>query len=276
MTWKQKLNSALASSIGLQLVRTGSLPPPATPAPRPAAPRRRQGRALPADYEAEFLEIWDRVKSRTMTSHEKGYYLHQAVRYVTAHGIPGAVVECGVWRGGSMLNVAHTLVALGSTDRDLFLFDTFSGMSEPTARDVHLGKRTAAAEMLETATRDERVWAIASIEDVREGFASVDYPDERVHFVEGKVEDTIPGHAPGQIAILRLDTDWYESTKHELTHLYDRLAPGGVLIIDDYGTWQGSRDAMDEFLSATGEPLLLVRTGWGRGAVKPGLPRRAG
>jgi hypothetical protein len=173
-----------------------------------------------------------------------------------------------------MLNVAHTLVRLGATDRELFLFDTFSGMSEPTERDVHLGRRTAAATLLERQPRNSQTWARASLEDVQDGFTSVDYPRERLHFVQGKVEDTIPEAAPEQIAILRLDTDWYESTRHELTHLYPRLAPGGVLIIDDYGTWKGSKDATDEFLAETGEPLLFVRTGRGRAAVKPGLTSR--
>ena len=82
------------------------------------------------------------------------------------------------------------------------------------------------------------------------------YPAERVHFVKGKVEDTIPG-APERIAILRLDTDWYESTRHELEHLYPG-SPGGVLLLDDYGYWEGAREAVDEFLDQTGERLLLT------------------
>jgi hypothetical protein len=296
MTWKETLNSGLGKSLGLQLVSRETLthlraqekaratrrppqrrvakPQPVKPQPVKSEAKSGKGGGLPADYEAEFVEIWNLVKHRTMTGPEKGYYLHQAVRYVTAHQIPGAIVECGVWRGGSMLNVAHTLARLGATDRELYLFDTYSGMSEPTERDVHLGKRADAATLLENESRESRTWAIASLDDVREGFSSVDYPAERLHFVEGKVEDTIPGDAPEEIAVLRLDTDWYESTKHELTHLYQRLAPGGVLIIDDYGTWKGSKDATDEFLAETGEPLLFVRTGWGRAAVKPGLTSR--
>jgi hypothetical protein len=87
--------------------------------------------------------------------------------------------------------------------------------------------------------------------------------------VKGKVEDTIPGHAPEQIAILRLDTDWYESTRHELEHLYPRLSSGGVLLLDDYGYWEGAREAVDEFLAQTGERLLLTRMASGRLAVKP-------
>jgi len=87
--------------------------------------------------------------------------------------------------------------------------------------------------------------------------------------VQGKVEETVPANAPDQIALLRLDTDWYESTRHELEHLYGRLASGGVLIIDDYGWWQGSREATEELLRKTGQRLLLVRAGTGRIAVKP-------
>ena len=305
MNWKEALNSGLGKSLGLQLVSRETLAQlrareqeegrakrkqarrvarararaeqrrASKPEPAKAKVKSRGGGGLAADYEPEFAEIWNLVKQRTMTGPEKGYYLHHAVRYVTAHQIPGAIVECGVWRGGSMLNAAHTLARLGATDRELYLFDTFCGMSEPTERDVHLRKSgAAAATILEHESRDSRTWAIASLDDVRDGFSSVDYPDERVHFVEGKVEDTIPGQAPEEIAILRLDTDWYESTRHELTHLYQRLAPGGVLIIDDYGTWKGSKDATDEFLTETGEPLLFVRTGRGRAAVKPGLTSR--
>ena len=308
MTWREALNSGLGKSLGVQLVgreslaqlraqaeaaqeaqrkaqrkaqrrakRSGQAKDVAADGAKVGAkdgPKTANRRKFPTDVGKEFPEIWNLVRHRTMTGREKGFYLHQAVRYITAHQIPGAIVECGVWRGGSMLNVAHTLGRLGVTDRELFLFDTFSGMSEPTERDVHLGRRAAAATILERQSRDSRTWAMASLDDVRDGFTSVDYPPERIHFVQGKVEDTIPEGAPEEIAILRLDTDWYESTKHELTHLYRRLAPGGVLIIDDYGTWKGSKDATDEFLAETGEPLLFVRTGRGRAAVKPGLSSR--
>jgi hypothetical protein len=235
---------------------------------KPAKPSKPQ---LPADYEGDFAPIWESVRERTMTGHEKVYGLFHAVRYVAGHGIPGAVVECGVWRGGSMLAVAQTLNRLGIGDRDLYLFDTYEGMTAPTDRDVHIARARSAREWLATADRGSWVRAIASLEDVQQGFNEVSYPAERVHFVKGPVEETVPEQAPEQIAILRLDTDWYASTKHELEQLYHRLAPGGVLIIDDYGTWQGSKDATDEFLAATGEPLLLLRAGQGRIAIKPGL-----
>ena len=238
------------------------------------AERRKGATRLPRDYEPEFRELWELVRERTMTSHYKAFGLYQAVHYVVRHDLPGAVVECGVWRGGSMLAVAHQLSRLDAPIRDLYLFDTYEGMTAPTDRDVQIRTRKSAEEVLATADQDSLVRAVASLEDVREAFDHVAYPADRVHFVKGPVEDTVPDLAPERIAILRLDTDWYESTKHELAHLYQRLVPGGVLILDDYGHWQGAKDAVDEFLDETGEPLLLLRAGTGRIAIKPGLSTR--
>lgn len=204
----------------------------------------------------------------TMTRVEKRYALYLATRYVTEHAVPGAVVECGVWRGGSMHVVARTLLALGNTSRDLYLFDTFKGMTPPTDRDVTFGG-TPVVELLESRPQTAHIWAVASLEDVRAGFATIPYPADRIHYVKGPVESTLPAQAPDRIAILRLDTDWYESTRHELLSLYDRLVSGGVLIIDDYGSYQGAKEAVDEFLAETGARLLLVPVGPGRIAVKP-------
>jgi hypothetical protein len=154
------------------------------------------------------------------------------------------------------------------TDRDLYLFDTFAGMTAPTKEDKAMDG-TPAAELLASSPRDAKIWAVASLDDVRAGMEETGYPSERVHYCAGKVEDTIPDRAPERIALLRVDTDWYESTRHALVHLYERLPPGGVLIFDDYSTWQGARKAVDEFVATTGEPLLLVPIAAGRIAVKP-------
>src|SRR5207344_857055 len=99
------------------------------------------------------------------------------------------------------------------------------------------------------------LWCRAGFDEVVRNLASTGYPSDRLHFIRGRVEDTIPAGAPEKIALLRLDTDWYESTRHELTHLFPRLSTHGVLIIDDYGHWQGARRAVDEYFSAT--PILL-------------------
>jgi hypothetical protein len=203
-----------------------------------------------------------------MTSNEKLFALVVAVRYVVDRAIPGEIVECGVWRGGSMQAVALALLGRGVTDRDLRLFDTFAGMPDPTEEDRALDG-TPAAELLAGSPRDAKIWAVASLEDVREGMAETGYPAERVHYSVGKVEDTLPAQAPERIALLRLDTDWYESTRHELQHLYPLLADGGVLIIDDYGHWDGARRAVDEYFAEQAEPLLLNRIDYtGRVAIK--------
>jgi hypothetical protein len=261
--WKDVANAGLYRATGYKLVARGELKPPPQP--------QRQGRLarhMPGYYEPEVKTIVRTVRQRTMTAHEKLNALIVATRYVVDQDIPGDFVECGVWRGGSMQAVALALLDRGVTDRELHLFDTFEGMSEPTEED-RAADGTPAAQLLAASPRDARIWAVASLDDVREGMAETGYPAERIHYCVGKVEDTIPKHAPERIALLRLDTDWYESTRHELVHLYERVPPGGVVIFDDYSAWQGARKAVDEFIAATGEPLLLVPIAAGRIAVKP-------
>jgi hypothetical protein len=237
---------------------------PGKPAGKPAKPKR----GVPRDIDAEARRIIQAVRPYTMTGPEKLFALISAVRYVVRYQVPGAFVECGVWRGGSSFAAARTLLSVGDDTRELYLYDTFEGMPPPSEADVRHDGRDAAA-LLDASSRAAAVWAIASLDDVKAGFDTVPYPKQRVHYVPGTVEQTIPAQAPERIALLRLDTDWYESTDHELRHLYDRLSPGGVLLIDDYGDWAGSRKATDEFLDRTGEPLLLLRMGTGRIAVKP-------
>lgn len=235
-----------------------------------AALRKERGDdgPFPPDFDEESREVISAVRPFTMTGNDKLHALIQATRYVANHKIPGDVVECGVWRGGSMHAVARTLTLCGDQTRDLYLFDTFEGMPPPSEHDVRHDGRPAE-RLLAAGAKDSNVWAIASLEDVRAGFATVPYPAEKVHFVKGMVEQTVPDEVPDTISILRLDTDWYESTAHELLHMWDRLVSGGVLMIDDYGHWKGSRRATDEFLERTGAQLLLVRMNSGRVAVKP-------
>jgi predicted O-methyltransferase YrrM len=268
--WKDIANAGLYRATGYKLINPSRLPRAKPAAPAKPAPARqgRLAKHMPSYYEDEVKTIVRTVRARTMTAHEKLNALVIAVRYLVDHEIPGAMVECGVWRGGSMQAVALALNDRGVTDRELHLYDTFEGMSEPTEADKAMDG-TPAAELLARQSRDAKIWAVASLEDVREGMTETGYPAERIHYHVGKVEDTIPAEAPERIALLRLDTDWYESTRHELEQLYDRVPPGGVLIFDDYSTWQGARKAVDEFIARTGEPLLLVPIAAGRIAVKP-------
>jgi pyruvate dehydrogenase complex dehydrogenase (E1) component len=144
-------------------------------------------------------------------------------------------------------------------------------MPPPTEADQDHAAKSAALRLAEEGASKEEsgVWAISSLDEVKRNMSTIGYPEERIHYIQGKVESTIPGCIQDKIAILRLDTDWYESTAHELKHLYPRLVSGGVLIIDDYGYWQGARKAVDEFLAATPEKLLMHRIdNNGRGIVK--------
>jgi hypothetical protein len=246
----QRLNNRLERSVKKMEKQTGTGTP-----------------GLPADMDDEAKEIIRLVRPYTMTSGDKLFALITAVRHVARVKLEGDIVECGVWRGGSMHAVARTLLSCGVNDRELYLFDTFEGMTEPTEKDRR--GDTTAAELLAKADKTQNVWAIASLDDVQQGVGTLDYPTEKFHFVKGPVEETIPGGAPQSIALLRLDTDWYESTRHELEHLYDRLVPGGVLIMDDYGSWQGAKEATDEFMAKLENPPMMVRAGRGRIGIKP-------
>jgi hypothetical protein len=251
MSMKQLIKSALARG-GLELTS--------------AADRRQSALADLADADRELVV---RVEPFTMTSLDRRASLLGAVDHLVRHRIAGAIVECGVWRGGSMMLAALALMARGDTTRDLWLYDTFEGMSEPTAADRDPYGESAAARLARTP-RGTGVWCEAGLADVQANLWSTGYPKERIHFVQGKVETTIPATLPARIALLRLDTDWYESTRHELAHLYPLLARHGVLVIDDYGHWQGARQAVDEYFAARAEPVFLHRVDYtARLVVKP-------
>ncbi len=231
--------------------------------------RRRAPAPLPADFEKEFVALYERCKPFTRTSPERMYSLYQATRYLVKARVPGAIVECGVWRGGSTMIAAMALLAEHDRGRDIWLYDTYEGMSEPTEHDRDWRGKPAAEMMEQTVNNKEMsVWCYSSLDEVKSNMARTGYAEANTRYVKGKVEDTIPAEMPEQIALLRLDTDFYESTLHELRHLYPRLAPGGVLIIDDYGHWAGARKATDEFFAEIGTVPLLNRIDYtGRIAV---------
>jgi O-methyltransferase len=205
-----------------------------------------------------------------MTSIERMYALYEAARYLTRSGIPGDYVECGVWRGGSSMLAALAFDEAGDAVRTMWLYDTFEGMSEPTERDRAFDSPEPVGHEWERLQEDGSiVLARASLDDVRSSVSKVGIRPDRFNYVVGKVEDTLPARAPERIALLRLDTDWYESTRHELEHLWPRLAPGGVLIVDDYGHWAGAREAVDEYFGGRADAPLLARIDYtGRLGVK--------
>lgn len=223
---------------------------------------------FPRDFDESMIELFRYVKPFTMTSKERVFALHESVKYIVEHNIPGDIVECGVWKGGSMMAVARTLMENRSTDRKLYLFDTFEGMTEPTEFDRNY-KGEVASDFLEILNREGLKWAYCPLEEVKRSMRLTGYNESNVCYVKGRVEETIPAFAPERIALLRLDTDWYESTYHELVHLYPRLSVGGVLIVDDYGHWEGARRAVDQFMKEQNLKLLLHRIDYsGRMCVK--------
>ena len=167
-----------------------------------------------------------------------------------------------------MMAVAYTLQELRATDRELYLFDVFEGaMPQATEIDV---TRDGTRLKDKTTTNATPYWNFATETEVKNNMSSTGYPDSLVHFVRGPVEQTLPDCAPQQCALIRLDTDLYESTKHELESLYPHLVRGGIIIIDDYGSHQGVKKAVDEFSAPLSEPLFFVRVDEaGRVAVKP-------
>ncbi len=219
---------------------------------------------FPPDFDDFEKDLLKKCRPYTLTSPERLVSLSRSVKYIVENQIPGDFVECGVWKGGSVMAMLLTLNHLGDQTRNCLLYDTYEGMSEPTEDDIsHAGQ--SAIQTIESEVKLTKV----DLDLVQKNVSQISYPKNQIEFIQGKVEDTIPDRISEQIALLRLDTDWYESTLHELNHLYPRLVSGGVLIIDDYGHWMGARKATDEYISEKKIPILLNRVDYtGRVAVK--------
>ena len=212
------------------------------------------------DFEEEEVQLVRSIKHYTMTSPERIFALIHAVKYVVNNDIPGAIVECGVWRGGSMMAVAKTLLNLNHLTRELYLFDTFEGMPKPSDVDMSDRGIKASDKFEKNRINDNSSrWAYATLDETKKAMYSVGYDKRKIHFIKGKVEETIPDKAPDVISLLRLDTDFYESTIHELIHLFPRLSKHGILIIDDYGSWMGAKKAVDTYIAQNNLCLYLNR-----------------
>lgn len=216
---------------------------------------------VPIDIaDTDFIKLFRECEPYTFTTIEPMYSLYLSVQYVIKNNIPGDFVECGVWKGGSAMLIAKTLLASGITNRNIYLYDTYEGMSEPTAKDVDFKGETASTLLNKhDRTGEKSVWCYSSIDEVKNNLYATNYPKNKLIFVKGKVEDTIPNTIPNAISLLRLDTDWYESTYHEFVHLFPILSKQGVLIIDDYGHWKGAREATDNYFKENNITILLNR-----------------
>lgn len=221
----------------------------------------RPGREFPPDFTEREQEVCRLVRPFTMTGDVHVACLMRAVEHVVRNDVPGDIAECGVWRGGSMMAAALALLDLKAS-RDIYLYDTYQGM--PASTEVDRNWWGEHAEVRRAAVGQD--WCLARLEEVRAAMQSTGY--EKCRYIAGLVEDTIPAQAPERIALLRLDTDFYSSTLHELKHLYPRLSPGGILIIDDYGSWEGARKAVDEYFAGQGMFLSRVNASC-RLLVKP-------
>jgi hypothetical protein len=207
----------------------------------------------------------------TMTTLPRLINTVKSCRYVVENNIAGDFVECGVWRGGNSI-LAKCLFEQLSSNKSVWMFDTFEGMTAPTEYDVKALDKVHAGKKFEDSQKDtHNDWCYASLEDVKNNCLNSNLKLDRLNFVKGDVTETltIKENIPTEIAILRLDTDWYESTKFELEVLYPILSVGGVLIIDDYGSWEGAKKAVDEYFSAFDyKPLFNVIDHTGRSAIK--------
>ena len=211
-----------------------------------------------------FLKTINKFAPYTMTINrgiEPSYSLYKAVQYMVKNKIPGDFVECGVWRGGSVILMALALAHFGDTNRKIFLYDTFTGMTKPDEQDVDWDGLNLQKKWKNDSSNPESVpWGYGgTIEEVRKNVYTSNYPKDNFIFVKGTVEKTIPDNIPEKISLLRLDTDWYASTYHELVHLYPIISPGGILIIDDYGWCRGARKATDKYIKDHKINLFLSR-----------------
>ncbi len=222
------------------------------------------------DFTKEDWEIINFVRPYTMTSLERLKSLSDAVSYVVENGIEGDFVECGTWKGGSVMCMQKKLISLNKNDRNFWVFDTFEGMPEPEEIDKTFNN-TSAKKLLEADDKKETtIWSYSNFEETSGNILTAGYPANKINFIKGMVEDTIPTTPIESIALLRLDTDWYSSTKLELEHLYPKLVKGGILIIDDYGHWEGCKKAVDEYFSINKIPVFMSRIDYtGRLIVKP-------
>jgi hypothetical protein len=193
-----------------------------------------------------------------------------AAEYVVKNGIKGDIVECGVYRGGISALMAETVLYFDSDSKRIhWLFDTFEGMTEPAERDFKHGAAfNDTLKKYHSTLNSDGIseWCLGSEEDVALTMKISPIDKSNYKLVKGKVEDTLPAEGLGEISLLRLDTDWYESTKYELEKLYPNLQRGGVLLIDDYGSWNGAREAVNEYFenfTVNNPPMLVTDSYYG-------------
>ncbi|MBS1753209.1 MAG: class I SAM-dependent methyltransferase [Bacteroidetes bacterium] len=225
-----------------------------------------------SDISERKRKIFEECRPYTLISLERTDAIVSAVDYLCQNNIPGDIVECGVWKGGSVYAAVKTLSLNKSFNRKIYLFDVFDvnamfSTNHEIAEDRDY-RGITAADALEKGYLQKDNYNY-QVDEVKALLKKTGYPMENIIFKIGRVENTLPCDEIENIALLRLDTDWYDSTKHELETLYPKLVKNGVLLIDDYGYWQGCKKAVDEYFSQNNIPMFLHRTDYtGRSAIK--------
>lgn len=184
--------------------------------------------------------------------------INDMISYIVKNNIPGDILDIGVFKGYSSYLALNKLNSLGINDREFYLYDTFEGMPLPTPED---GKNIINIHKRETnnSKTNSSKWAFGSLTEVKNNLKNVKYPKDKIHYVKGMVENTLPNHSHKQIAYMRLDTDFYSSTKIELECLYPYLSEGGVVIVDDYDSkFKGCNLAVHEFFDANNISRSLI------------------
>lgn len=202
--------------------------------------------------------IYAQVKSQTMIGGLGILANMDAIDYISRNKISGAIVECGVWKGGSVAAMLERLKDNQDTSRKIFLFDTFAGMTAPTEFDKK-GSVDVLRKFEDSQKDSHNEWCYSPLTTVKETISRTGYPEQNISYIQGDVLKTLPVTETEKIALLRLDTDWYESTKAELEQLYPKVVQGGVIIIDDYGAWEGARKATDEYFMQNNICPLMFR-----------------
>lgn len=213
----------------------------------------------PPDIEPAFTALYERTKPCTMVNTERSYALYKAIEYLHTNKITGDIVECGVWKGGSMMLAAIALKKLGDTSRHIYLYDAFRGLPPPTEKDVFVRSGQPIMNKWEkTKHGNTNLWCYTTREECEKNMRTTGYPMEKIHIVDGWVEDTVPQNTPKQIALLRLDLDFYKATKHVLPHLFPKISSLGIFLSDNYGVFEGEQDAINEYLKESGNSNIFL------------------
>jgi hypothetical protein len=205
--------------------------------------------SFPIEADKKIIKFINISSKYSMTGSERMYLLSQAILNAKEKRLCGDFVECGVWRGGNIV-LYKLLNDFYNLNKAIFAYDTFEGMTEPEEIDMDFYGNSAKKHLLTSLKSEnlENTHCFSTIDSVKKNI--LEHTNlKNINFIIGPVEKTllIKKNLPKKISVLRLDTDWYSSTKIELEILYPRLVKGGVLIIDDYGTWYGSKKATDEY-----------------------------